>query len=216
MKKQTFFLSIVAILSAASTIAQKAVSEGTFTYDIVIKSTDNASGSGSTATATIYLKGAQSRTDVSSSVGNEKTIQDSKAGTAVVLKEYSGQKLMITLTKENWAEKNKRSAGITFTEAAEKREILNYTCTKATAKLNDGSLLTVYYTKDLAVQNKEYDPLFKGLNGVPMMYEVEAGKMKFIYTMSKIDLGNVPLTKFEIPKAGYRVITYDENKKGSK
>lgn len=216
MKKQAFFLAIIATLSAVSAIAQKAMSEGVFTYDIVIKSADNAAGTGSNATATIYLKGAQSRTDVSSSVGNEKTIQDSKTGTAVVLKEYSGQKLMITLTKENWVEKNKRSAGIIFTEGTEKKDILNYSCTKATAKLNDGSLLTVYYTKDLAVQNKEYDPLFKNLTGVPLMYEVETGKMKFVYTMSKIDLGNVPVTKFDIPKTGYRVITYDENKKGNK
>ncbi len=217
MKKQALFLVAISTLSTVSVIAQKAVSEGTFTYDIVIKSgSDNSAGTGNSATATIYLKGAQSRTDVSSSLGNEKTIHDSKTGAAVVLKEYSGQKLMITLTKENWVEKNKRSAGIIFTETSEKKEILSYACTKATAKLNDGSLLTVYYTKDLAVQNKEYDPFFKNLNGLPMMYEVETGTMKFVYTMSKIDLGNVLLTKFEIPKTGYRVITYDENKKGSK
>jgi len=215
MKKQGVLITVALVFSAISSLAQKAVSEGVLTYDIAIKSGDKAAAT-SNATATVYLKGAFSRTDMTSSVGNEKTIQDGKTGTAVILKEYSGQKLMITLTRENWAEKNKRSAGVVFTDVAEKKQVLNYNCTKATAKLNDGSLLTVYYTKDLQVQNKEYDPLFKNLDGLPMMYEVETGKMKFVYSMSKIDLGNVLQTKFDIPKTGYRVITYDENKQGNK
>ena len=125
-------------------------------------------------------------------------------------------KLMITLTKENWIEKNKRSEGIVFTDQNEKKEILGYQCTKATAKLNDGSTLTVFYTKDVAVQNKEYNPLFKNLGGMPMQYEIESGKLKFIYTMSKVDLNPISQTKFDYPKSGYRVITYNENKQGNK
>ena len=49
-----------------------------------------------------------------------------------------------------------------------------------------------------------------------MQYEVESGKLKFTYTINKIDLNSIPQAKFDLPKTGYRVITYDENKLGNK
>ena len=217
MKNKLLAISLVLFLSGTSGFAQKAVSEATLSYNIAIQNaTDAASTATTNAALTVYLKGSISRTDMTSSLGSEKTIYDAKAGTAVILKEYSGQKLMITLTKENWQEKNKKTRGVSFKELAEKKEILNYQCTKAIAKLNDGSTITVYYTKDLTVQNKEYDPLFKNLDGLPMQYEVESGKLKFTYTINKIDLNSIPQAKFDLPKTGYRVITYDENKLGNK
>lgn len=210
-------LSVSMLLMGIRSVAQKAIAEATFTYSINIQSAGAAADNPlQGAASTVYIKGAFSRIDVSSNLGNEKTIHDAKVGTAVILKEYSGQKLMITLTKENWLEKNKRSEGISFTDQAEKKEIMGYQCTKATATLNDGAVLTVYYTKDIVAQNKEYNPLFKNLDGIPMQYEVESGKMKFIYTMVKIDLSSLPQNRFDYPKTGYRVITYNENKQGAK
>ncbi len=216
MKKKKLAISFVLLLSVVTAFAQKAISEATFTYDIAIQNTTDKPAGITNATLTVFLKGLVSRTDMSSNLGSEKTIYDAKAGTAVILKEYSGQKLMITLTKDNWKEKNKKTEGVSFTDQAEKKEILNYQCTKAVAKLSDGSVITVFYTKDVTVQNKEYDPLFKNLNGLPLQYEVETGKLKFTYTINKIDQNNLPQAKFDLPKTGYRVITYDENKKGNK
>jgi GLPGLI family protein len=216
MKKKILAISFVLLLTGTTTFAQKAISEGTFTYDIAIQSATDKTAAVTNATFTVFLKGLISRTDMTSNLGSEKTIYDAKAGTASILKEYSGQKLMITLTKDNWKEKNKKTEGVSYTDQAEKKEILNYQCTKAVAKLSDGSAITVFYTKDITVQNKEYDPLFKNLNGLPLQYEVETGKLKFTYTINKIDQGNLPQAKFDLPKTGYRVITYDENKQGNK
>jgi len=197
--------------------AQKTISEGTLTYDINIQSSnkDATSSALNGATETIYLKGGLSRKDMVSSLGNEKTIHDSKTGNAVILKEYSGQKLMITLTKQNWDARNSKNAGVVFTTLSETKDILGYKCVKATAQLKDGSTMTLYYTKDLNVINKEYNALFKNLDGLPMQYELESKKMKFTYTISKIDLNSLPVARFEFPKSGYRVMTYEENQ-GSK
>ncbi len=216
MKNKLTVLSIAFLMLAVAGFSQKTISEGTLTYDIAIQNTTNKNAAVTNASLLIYLKGSTSRSDMVSSLGIEKTIYDAKTGTAVILKEYSGQKLMITLTKENWAEKNRKAQNVSFTDQQEKKQILNYQCTKAVAKLNDGSILTVYYTKEVSVQNKDYDPLFKNLDGLPLQYEVETGKMKFTYTISKIDQAIVPQAKFELPKTGYRVMTYDENKLGKK
>jgi hypothetical protein len=216
MKNKFMVLSSALILLVTSVFAQKVLPEGTLTYDIAIQNNSEKNAIVTNAALVVYLKGTVSRTDMVSNLGSEKTIHDTKAGTAVILKEYSGQKLMITLTKDNWGEKNKKAQGIYFTDMTEKKQLLNYQCTRAVAKLNDGSMLTVYYTKDLTLQNKEYDPLFTNLGGVPLQYEVESGKLRFTYTINKIDQTIVSQSKFDLPKTGYRVITYDENKSGKK
>ena len=198
--------------------AQKTISEGTLIYDIDIQplKKDAAASSLSGATETIYLKGGLSRRDMVSNLGNEKTIHDSKTGNAVILKEYSGQKLMITLTKPNWDARNKKNDGVVFNPTTETKEILGHPCIKATATLKDGSTMIVYYTKDLNVINKEYSVLFKNLDGLPMQYEFETRKLKFTYTITKIDLNSLQVAKFEFPKSGYRVMTYEENQAGKK
>ncbi len=207
------------ILQVLPARAQKIISEGTITYDITVRTANKEPQMADAldgATSTVYIKGSLSRTDMTSALGNEKTIHDARKGNAVVLKEYSGQKLMITLTKGNWDAKNRRYEGVKFTSSKETKIISDYTCTKATAILKDGSSILVYYANDLNVMNKEYDNTFKDLPGLPMEYIFETDKMKFIYTVSKIDFSPVPLSKFDYPKSGYRIITYDENRQGKK
>jgi GLPGLI family protein len=159
--------------------AQKALSEGSFVYDIIIqpkntqaRSTNALNG----AKTTVYLKGGLSRTEMASALGNETTIYNNKLGNAVILKEYSGQKLMITLTKDNWVERNKRFDGITFENTSEAKVINGYNCKKALAKLKDGSSITVYYTPEIILLNKDFNQAFKNLPGFPVEYEFETEK----------------------------------------
>ena len=208
-----FTLNLLLLLTAAG---QKKVSELTLVYDAAISSgskepkmADALDG----ATTTVYLKGPMSRTEMVSALFSSTTIHDSKTGTAVVLREVSGQKLLIRMTAENWAEKNKRYSGITFTDTKETRTIAGYKCTKAEAKLADGTTFTVYYTTEIIPENKEYDSQFRNLNGLPLEYELVQGKLTIKYTVSKINLNPVPASKFDIPKSGYREMTYDESKK---
>ncbi|MFT3680009.1 MAG: hypothetical protein QM791_07030 [Ferruginibacter sp.] len=220
MKQLRFTVPVILLLLAGiSSFAQKTISEGTITYDITVvtgnkepQMADAFDG----ATSTVYLKGNLSRTDMVSALGSERTIHDSRKGDAVVLKEYSGQKLMITLTKENWIDKNKKYDGVKFAYSNEKKTISGYECTKATATLQDGRTIVVYYAPGLSVMNKEYDNMFKDLPGLPMEYVFESGKLKFTYTVSKIDFSPVPVSKFDYPKTGYRVMTYADSQAGKK
>ena len=112
--------------------------------------------------------------------------------------------------------KNKKKNDIVFTLSNESKTLIGYNCSKATATLKDGSILTVYYTKDLIASNKDYDPTFRSLPGLPLQYQFETAKLKFIYIASKIDFNPVPASKFEFPKSGYRVMSFSENKQGKK
>ncbi len=200
--------------------AQRNVAEATIVYDMVIQTGNSTPQSGALtgATTTVYLKGNNSRTDMTSTLGKEVTIYNSKTNNAVILKEFSGQKLMITLTRENWIAKNKMYSNIKFELTGETKNIAGYNTKKAIATMADGKTFEVYYTPELVPANKEYDLTFSNLPGLAVQYEIESGKMKFRYTLSKISYDPVPVSLFDFPTSGYRTMTYEENqnlKKGN-
>jgi hypothetical protein len=45
-----------------------------------------------------------------------------------------------------------------------------------------------------------------------MEYETSFGGLKVTYTVSKVSFSIVPASKFELPKSGFRVMTYEESK----
>jgi len=212
-------LFVLAIVSQES-FSQKIFSEGTLVYDVSIETgSTSQSGNGlNGATHTVYLKGNNSRTDMASSLGREITIFNSKSDNAIILKEFSGQKLMITLNKENWKAKNKMNSGLKFELTNESKIIAGYNTRKAIANSGDGKSFVVYYTPDLVPANKEYDATFVNLPGLPIEYEIESGKTKFKYSLSKISYEPVLVSQFDFPTTGYRIMTYEENqqlKKGN-
>lgn len=214
--KKYLLLLVTALLVHWTVSAQRKVAELTLVYDAAI-STGNPEPAMADAldgaTTTVYLKGNMSRSDMVSALFSSTTIHDSKTGSSVVLREVSGQKLLIRMTAANWAEKNKRYNGITFTNTKETKTIAGYNCTKATATLSDGTSFSVYYTTEIIPENKEYDYQFRSLNGLPLEYELVQGKLTIKYTVSKINLNPVPASRFDIPKTGYRELTYEESKK---
>ncbi len=221
MKKlriSVLLIGLVMVSVAAN--AQRSIAEATIVYDMEIQngSGPQAAGAITGAKTTVYLKGNNSRTDMTSSVGKEVTIYNSKTNDAVILKEFSGQKLMITLTRENWVAKHKMYSNIKFELTDETKTIAGYNTRKAIAKMPDGKTFEVYYTPELVPANKEYDPTFSTLPGLAIQYEIESGKMRFKYTLSKINYDAVQVSLFDFPTVGYRVMTYEENqnlKKGN-
>lgn len=204
------------LLLSLQTLAQKTFSEGTLVYNISVQTgakEPNMADMFDGATTTVYIKGNQSRSDMLSGLGSETTILDNKTGTGVILKDYSGQKLLISLSKEDWEKKNRKYEGIKFEPTNETAVIAGYNCKKAIARLEDGSSFVVYYTPDLISNNRDYDYQFKKLPGLALQYEWELGKKKFKYTLSKITFDNVPASKFDIPKSGYRVMSYEDTKR---
>ncbi|HEY5369274.1 MAG TPA: hypothetical protein VIJ75_09800 [Hanamia sp.] len=206
-----FCLSLITLYS----FSQKTLSEGSLVYNMSVetgtgepKMADMLDG----ATTTIYLKGTKSRSELVSSLGREATIYDASKGTGVILKDYSGQKLMITLNASNWQENNKKYEGIVFENTGETAKIAGFICKKAIAKLKNGSSFIVFYTEEVTVSNKSYDAQFKTLPGLPVQYEMQSGKMKLKFTLSKINYTSVSSSLVEVPTSGYRVLTYDETK----
>jgi len=215
--KKRIFLSCSFVLVAFSLFSQKKFSEATIHYDIVINTgTDKPQPADflDGATSTVYLKGNKSRTEMVSSLGTQATVIDGEKNTISVLKEYGDQKYLIQLSPADWLDANKRYAGVTFSFANDTKEIAGYACKKAVGKLSDGTSFTVWYATELVAENKDFQNANKSLPGLAMEYEASMGNLIVTYTVSKIVLGPVPFAKFDLPKAGYRVLTYAESKGG--
>jgi GLPGLI family protein len=195
-------------------IAQKSFLEGSLMYNITIMSSKSETteiNSLNGATLQVFLKPNQSRTEMKSSVGIETTVYDSKINKGFILKEYSGQKLMISMNANNWAEKNRLYESLKFTISEERTMIANYACKKATANLPDGKSFIVYFNPDITLSNRSYNNAFAQLPGLPVQYEMQSGNISFRYTLEKVTYDAISSTKFDAPKAGFRVMTYEEN-----
>ncbi len=207
-------LFITVLLFSNAVFAQKTVSEATLKYNISIEPTNDKpelSKSLEGASMTLYIKGSQSRSDMVSALGTESNIFDSRSGKGTILKEYSGQKLMITLSRENWAQKNQSFQNMQFNIDNTEQMIAGFKCRKATGTAENGKTVLVYFTSEVVLSNTQYNNAFSRLPGIPVQYEIESGKLKFKYVLTNINYDPVPSAKFDIPKSGYRVMTYEEN-----
>jgi GLPGLI family protein len=214
MKKLTT-LVVLTIFLTLSAMGQKKFTEGTISYDIVIntgsdkpKAADFFDG----ATSTVYLAGNKSRTEMVSSLGTQSTIIDGAKNSIAILKEYGEQKYMIQLTPTNWREANRKFENVQFTYSDDTKTILGYKTKKAVGKLADGTTFTVWYTTDLIPENKDFQYVNRSLPGLAMQYESNMGSLNVVYTVSKLNFNPVPSAKFDLPKSGYRVMSYEESK----
>jgi len=202
------------LVTSANVCGQKKLTEATISYDIVIN-TNNAAPKAvdllDGATSVIYLKGSSSRSEMVSTLGTQSTIIEGKTGKVTILKDYGEQKYMITMTPENWKTSNKKYEGVVFTYENEFKTIQGYNCQKAVGRLADSTTFTVYFTRELVPVNRDFQYLNKNLPGLAMQYEASMGKLKVTYTVSNINFNLVPAAKFDLPKAGYRIMSYEES-----
>jgi len=209
-----YFMLSFLLLAVYAVEAQKLLSEGSIQYTISLKEGSKDSSLGNYfkgASSTVYLRGSQSRIDIKTALGLTTSIFNSKTNEGVILREFQSQKLLIRMNAANWSEKNKKFIGITFLPTGEKVVINGYACEKVLAQLKDGTSFTVFYTKELATENKTYDPQFIGLGGLPVQFESVTGDITIQFTLASISFDPVPIQRFAIPTKGYREISFEES-----
>jgi hypothetical protein len=199
------------LLAAGGAMAQKSVSELTLVYDY---STAGVAGdSAQNAVHTVYIKGNKSRSEMTNSFFSSTTIFDVNTGFGVILREVNGQKLLIRMNPDNWTERNRMYDGIVYKNTNETREIAGYKCIKAVGQTRFGGTITVYYTQDIIPENRQYDPIFRNLDGLPLEYELTNGNVRIRYRIARINLNPVPVSKFDVPSSGFREMNYEDSKK---
>lgn len=213
--KKSFVLSGLLLLAAIA-FSQKRITEGVIVYNLVVNTNDStpklADGLDG-ATNTVYIKGKLSRSEFVSIYGTQTTIIDNKTKNVTLLKEYGGKKYMITLLPADWTETNKKYDSVSFSFENDYKTIAGYNCRKAIGKLKSGETFIVYYTPDLLPDNQEFQYSNKTLPGLALEYETNIGNKKAVFTAASVSFNPVPIAKFDLPRSGFRVMTYEESKK---
>lgn len=208
------FLLPIFFFAVASSMAQKRFSEGTVAFKVStfldgIKIAEDAS-------AIQMIKGGHLRSEIISSIGKTITIFDTKDGKGAVLRELGSQKILIPLNWENWAETNAKFQNLVYTFSEDSLELIGFRCSKANAILKDSTVIGVFYTKEISTENPEVDSQFGSLPGMALQFSYTKGNTMVLYTATAVSFDPVPVQKFDVPNSGYRVLSYEESKKGRK
>jgi GLPGLI family protein len=219
MKEKSLILFVLLLFFIVPLVAQKNFSEGSIVYNVVVNTNDpnpKLADGFDGATNTIYIKGKLSRSELVSVFGTQSTIIDGRTGNVDVLKEYGEKKYMIRMTPSDWIEANQKYDSVIFTYQDEYKTIAGYKCRKAIGKLKNGESFIVYYTTELIPENQNFQYSNRTLPGLALEYESNLGKNKVIFSASKISFDPVPASKFDLPKTGFRIMTYKESKVAGK
>jgi hypothetical protein len=219
MPRTKYFILIAFVFLILKTNAQEIIYDATLNYGVSVNSEKDKSISKlfEGATYKIYLKGLLSKTELKTSLGIETSIYDGKENRGTILKEYSNQKLMIPMSEENWNEKNKSFHKLQFKQENDNMVINGIACKKATALNSKGDNIIVYFNPTMIFSNKEFNNCFSMLPGIPVRYEQQLKNgTKYIYSLMNIDYDIISSNKFESPKSGFRIISYEEATKTEK
>ena len=94
--------------------------------------------------------------------------------------------------------------------------MIGFSCRRANAILKDSTSIVVFYTKEISTENPEVDSQFGSLPGMALQFSYTKGNTMVVYAATAISFDPVPIQKFDIPTSGYRVLSYEESKKGRK
>jgi len=206
-------LLIVLLSFGINAQAQKQFTEGVLVYNIAIENISTGSPVSSPlngAVLTHYISLSQSRSELKNALGTEHTVYSNRNNKGFILKEYSGQKLMITMNNNNWLQKNQYYSNLRF-NISNDTTIGDYKCRKATAVTDDGKTLIVYFAPDISIANSHYSNAFPQLPGLPILYKLQSGNLSFVYTLASVLYEAVSASKYEAPRSGYRTMSYEEN-----
>lgn len=202
------FVLLVLCLNAQA--QQRVVAECTITYTINIddsQASNDAIASLKSSSKTVFIKGMNSRTDLSSPTFMQSMIYQKNTGTAVILREFGANKFMTKLDQTKWKEENKKFDGMRIETTGETKTIIGYECKKVNMVMANGSIFSVYYTPAIAPSVKEFEYQFKDIPGLVLESEsVDADGNKIRYTAKQINFNPVPPSKFDIPTSGYRIL----------
>ena len=207
--KQILF--ILLLICAHNVYSQKRLSEGSIRYEVAMETAQDKVVS--KASFIQMVKGSHYRSELSNNLGKTTTIFDIREGNGCSLREYGAQKIMIPMNRNQWDKKAEINKNMLFKLSDEKKEIIGYPCTMATAVMEDSSLVVVFFTQEIIPENLGMELQFSQLPGIVLEYKSIKKKSQVTYSAVSINFEPVPIQKFDLPKMGFRVMEFDESKK---
>lgn len=200
---------------ATKSVAQP-MSEGKITFEISYPDSDipDEQMAMMPTEMEMYIKDDKTRVEMTMGMGmSNVTIVDNKTKTATTLMDMMGNKMAIKSSEEEY-KKQRAQRGVEdykIEKTNETKTIAGYACKKAVVTGKDGTF-DIYYAPDIVVKNSEWHSEYKGIDGFPMEYRINQGRMNMQMTAKKVAAQKVDDKLFTIPD-GYKEMTQDEMKK---
>ena len=156
----------------------------------------------------------KSRTDVSmGSLGTMTTIADEKSKKVLTLMNMMGQKTAIESTTDKLPD-NEKAPEYDVEITNETKDILGYKCTKAIMTTDEGTAMTIWYTKDIVVATQGQNYYNSQMPGFPMAFNMTQSGMNIQMTVVGIEKKAPSKSLFEtkVPD-GYTLQTMEELQK---
>lgn len=218
--KKSFLVITLALLTGmilipgAKTYSQKAF-EGVVTYKISYP--DNKFTESQMAMfpkiLTVSIKGAKSRTDIQTGMGNTVEISDYTTKTKLTLLDMMGQKFAIRSTWEEIQKEMSAEAKGQVQLTSETKMIAGYNCKKAIVKVDDkGTKYTydVFYTNELGPKDANFDnAVYADIDGVLLEFSMKTPQFTMKFTAASVEKKVISSKDFDIP-ADYTLTTQEE------
>ncbi len=214
--KTSVLIITLLIAFSTTTLGGNKPFEGIITYKISYPDSDFDAQTMSMLpkVATVYIKDHMIKSEVSTGMGMQATIFNSKDKTSVSLLDMMGQKFAIHTGADQYDEEleNYESEVDNTTET---KIIAGYECKKAIVHVKDkktGSSFdfTVYYTDELNTDNiSTSNAMFKDIEGMMLEYEMEKNNMSMKFSAISVKKKNIKDKTFEIPE-DYKETTKEE------
>jgi hypothetical protein len=164
---------------------------------------------------TVSIKAPKSKTEISTSMGNQVEIVDYTDKSKVGLINMMGQKYAIKQTWEDIQKENADEPKSTVVLSPETKTIAGYVCKKAIVTVDDDGQKTtfeVYYNNEIGNAIANFDnPVYKDIDGVLMEYSMKTPQFTMKFSVTDVAKKSVSAKEFEIP-ADYTITTKEELK----
>jgi hypothetical protein len=206
--KKAFLCCIM--LAALKAEAQKRFSEGTVKYIV-----ETRSGTPVRIDSSVYslmLKGATIRSELKSAIGKTVAFFDAREGSGAVTREFGDQRILIPMERTSWSDLTAEFREMRFEKSDGDSVIFSFPCKRAMGTMKDGSILTIWYTEDILPEITEINFPLANLPGWPLLVEMEKKNAHVFFKVAEINFDPVPVQFFEMPRSGFRILSYRESK----
>ena len=192
------------------------VNEGKVIYAVSYPDSRLDSNSVLPTESVTFFKDHKIRIDLQSGRGIEnRVIVDNRKEVIHVLTDMMGDRTAVMMTKKDVEEETKSQKLPEFTVTDESKTIAGYRCIKANATLADGRKFTIWFTKEIKIENANWNNQFRDVDGFLMEFTTQQGAINMQMTAKNVSIEKIDDTVFNIPES-YRIVTKNELNRMSK
>lgn len=221
MKRHLFFISLIFILlfySCNSSFFKKGIKEGVIHYDITYFESD-----GENPLIALLPTSMQIKFKNNSSCGQiEGWMGIFKSSYISNFDKKTNSSLLKVMDKKfNFEVKFGEPSygfdempGVKIDITKETKMIAGYKCTRAKVTYGEAKkdTFSIFFTKDIIINNPNWNNPFKTIDGVLMEFQASMRNVRMKCVASKVEEVKVPDTEFQVP-AGYRNVSREEMEK---